>query len=476
MSSSGACTRRSITSASGAGCSACHGRPISTAIMAARVRSFSTRRRRRSPPISRPLQAHEAGRATDMAQPSTDAATAPPSFEMLKARARALVPGLRARAPRPRRCAACPTRPSPTCMRAASSACCSRSASAAASCPIARSSSLARSSPRAAARPPGCSPTSPAITGCWRCGPRQAQDEVWGASPDDLIGSALGLSRRQGHARSTAAICLSGRWPFSSGIDPSRWNFVGGIVHDENDRPVEQRCFLVQAQRLSHHRYLVRRRPARHRQQGRRDEGCLRAGASHLAALGAGRRRHRAGLRGQSRRRSTSCRCWASSPSSSAASRSASRAARSAIITQQMHARIAHLFRPPPRRSRQFAASKLGEAAALADTAEALMLKDCDEAMAITESGTQPTIEQKGALAPRRRLCRLAVHRGGQPALRRDGRRRRLSRPADPARLPRHASGQRALRAELGRQRHAMGPHRPRPARRSGDAIKLLNH
>ena len=44
---------------------------------------------------------------------------------------------------------------------------------------------------RAAARPPGCWPISPAITGCSRMWPQRAQDEIWGSSPDNLIGSAL---------------------------------------------------------------------------------------------------------------------------------------------------------------------------------------------------------------------------------------------------------------------------------------------
>jgi 3-hydroxy-9,10-secoandrosta-1,3,5(10)-triene-9,17-dione monooxygenase len=40
---------------------------------------------------------------------------------------------------------------------------------------------------------------------------------------------------------------LSGRWPFSSGIDPSHWNLVGAIVRDERGRPLEHRVFLVEA-------------------------------------------------------------------------------------------------------------------------------------------------------------------------------------------------------------------------------------
>jgi 3-hydroxy-9,10-secoandrosta-1,3,5(10)-triene-9,17-dione monooxygenase len=37
---------------------------------------------------------------------------------------------------------------------------------------------------------------------------------------------------------------LSGRWPFSSGVDPARWNMLGGVVHDET-MAGEYRMFLL---------------------------------------------------------------------------------------------------------------------------------------------------------------------------------------------------------------------------------------
>src|SRR6202035_3603332 len=55
----------------------------------------------------------------------------------------------------------------------------------------------------------------------------------------------------------------------------------------------------------------------------------------------------------------------------------------------------------------------LAEAAALADAAEAIMLRDCDEAMRITEAGVVPSLEQRaryrrdGAFAAT--LCTKAV-------------------------------------------------------------------
>jgi 3-hydroxy-9,10-secoandrosta-1,3,5(10)-triene-9,17-dione monooxygenase len=77
--------------------------------------------------------------------------------------------------------------------------------------------------------------------------PGPAQDEVWGGSPDALIGSALVFPC--GRARKVAGgYRLSGRWPFASGIDACTWNMVGGIVRDEADAanaPPEHRLFLL---------------------------------------------------------------------------------------------------------------------------------------------------------------------------------------------------------------------------------------
>jgi 3-hydroxy-9,10-secoandrosta-1,3,5(10)-triene-9,17-dione monooxygenase len=82
--------------------------------------------------------------------------------------------------------------------------------------------------------------------------PGAAQDEVWGADPDQLIGSALVFPC--GRARAVAGgYRLSGRWPFASGIDACAWNMVGGIVRDDaaaapgsaSGAAHEHRLFLV---------------------------------------------------------------------------------------------------------------------------------------------------------------------------------------------------------------------------------------
>jgi 3-hydroxy-9,10-secoandrosta-1,3,5(10)-triene-9,17-dione monooxygenase len=76
--------------------------------------------------------------------------------------------------------------------------------------------------------------------------PRQAQDEIWGESPDNLISSALIFAR--GRARPVpGGYRVSGRWPYSSGVDPSAWNMLGAIVNDEEAGTTEPRIFLVPA-------------------------------------------------------------------------------------------------------------------------------------------------------------------------------------------------------------------------------------
>ncbi len=81
------------------------------------------------------------------------------------------------------------------------------------------------------------------LLGMW---PKEAQDEIWGESPDNLIGSALIFPR--GRARKVpGGYRLSGRWPFSSGVDPAAWNLIGAILQDEEAGTTEPRIFLLPA-------------------------------------------------------------------------------------------------------------------------------------------------------------------------------------------------------------------------------------
>jgi 3-hydroxy-9,10-secoandrosta-1,3,5(10)-triene-9,17-dione monooxygenase len=81
------------------------------------------------------------------------------------------------------------------------------------------------------------------LLGMW---PQEAQDEIWGESPDNLIGSALIFPRGRAK-RVDGGYRLTGRWPYSSGIDAAAWNLFGAIVHDEEAGISEPRIFLSPA-------------------------------------------------------------------------------------------------------------------------------------------------------------------------------------------------------------------------------------
>jgi 3-hydroxy-9,10-secoandrosta-1,3,5(10)-triene-9,17-dione monooxygenase len=71
-----------------------------------------------------------------------------------------------------------------------------------------------------------------------------AQDAVWGDDVDVLIASSFIFPA--GRARKVAGgYQLSGRWPFCSGVDSSRWNMLAGVVSSEDGEGAEYRIFLV---------------------------------------------------------------------------------------------------------------------------------------------------------------------------------------------------------------------------------------
>jgi 3-hydroxy-9,10-secoandrosta-1,3,5(10)-triene-9,17-dione monooxygenase len=81
------------------------------------------------------------------------------------------------------------------------------------------------------------------LLGMW---PQRAQDEIWGESPDNLIGSALIFPR--GRAKPVpGGYRLTGRWPFSSGVDAATWSLIGAIVHDQESGTAEPRIFVLPA-------------------------------------------------------------------------------------------------------------------------------------------------------------------------------------------------------------------------------------
>jgi 3-hydroxy-9,10-secoandrosta-1,3,5(10)-triene-9,17-dione monooxygenase len=75
--------------------------------------------------------------------------------------------------------------------------------------------------------------------------PREVQDEIWGKSRDALIASSFVFPA--GKARKVeGGYVISGRWPFSSGVDPSEWNMLAGLAWLDENAPPEQRVFLLE--------------------------------------------------------------------------------------------------------------------------------------------------------------------------------------------------------------------------------------
>jgi 3-hydroxy-9,10-secoandrosta-1,3,5(10)-triene-9,17-dione monooxygenase len=73
----------------------------------------------------------------------------------------------------------------------------------------------------------------------------QAQNAVWSENVDTLIASSFIFP--SGRAKKVSGgYMLSGRWPFSSGVDSSEWNMLAGIVTSEDDADgLDYRIFLL---------------------------------------------------------------------------------------------------------------------------------------------------------------------------------------------------------------------------------------
>lgn len=79
------------------------------------------------------------------------------------------------------------------------------------------------------------------MLGMW---PPQAQDDVWGESPDALIAASLIFPA----GRATpidGGYRLRGKWSFASGVDACQWVMLGGIVGGEDEEHGEYRLFLL---------------------------------------------------------------------------------------------------------------------------------------------------------------------------------------------------------------------------------------
>src|SRR3954468_6509728 len=74
--------------------------------------------------------------------------------------------------------------------------------------------------------------------------PPQAQDQIWGESPDALIASSFVFPAAKAKKVKDGYV-ISGRWPFSSGVAPSEWNMLAGLAWLDDNAPPEQRVFLL---------------------------------------------------------------------------------------------------------------------------------------------------------------------------------------------------------------------------------------
>src|SRR4030095_9042166 len=74
--------------------------------------------------------------------------------------------------------------------------------------------------------------------------PPRAPDEIWGRSPDTLIASSFVFPAAKARKVKDGYV-ISGRWPFSSGVDPSDWNMLAGLAWLDENAPPEQRVFLL---------------------------------------------------------------------------------------------------------------------------------------------------------------------------------------------------------------------------------------
>lgn len=74
---------------------------------------------------------------------------------------------------------------------------------------------------------------------------KRAQDLVWNNNPDALIASSFIFPA--GRARKVEdGYVLRGSWPFSSGVDSSEWNMLASVVSSDDEADgIEYRIFLV---------------------------------------------------------------------------------------------------------------------------------------------------------------------------------------------------------------------------------------
>src|SRR4051812_34362044 len=74
--------------------------------------------------------------------------------------------------------------------------------------------------------------------------PQEVQDEIWNKDRDALIASSFVFPAAKAR-KVEGGYVISGRWPFSSGVYPSEWNMLAGLAFLDENAPPEQRVFLL---------------------------------------------------------------------------------------------------------------------------------------------------------------------------------------------------------------------------------------
>jgi 3-hydroxy-9,10-secoandrosta-1,3,5(10)-triene-9,17-dione monooxygenase len=73
----------------------------------------------------------------------------------------------------------------------------------------------------------------------------ETQHEIWDANPDVLIASSIALAAGRGK-KVDKGFVVSGKWPFSSGVDSSDWNMLAVTVYEDGGKtPVDWRLCIV---------------------------------------------------------------------------------------------------------------------------------------------------------------------------------------------------------------------------------------
>jgi len=75
-------------------------------------------------------------------------------------------------------------------------------------------------------------------------GDPRIQDEIWDVSPDTLIATSLAFPSGKGR-KVDGGWEVTGRWPLSSGVDNSDWNMLGFIVRERDDGPPVDHRFAL---------------------------------------------------------------------------------------------------------------------------------------------------------------------------------------------------------------------------------------